>query len=245
MSLSGSIDKTLDEQLHERLPIGKEEQILGVYKHHWFVYASIWAIGLFIVVAVMIVGTVFASGMNPVAVGGRISDQAAVMIGASIFCALILVATSVPAWLKSQEQLVVTDEALLQILQPSLFGSKVSQLSLQHVADVSVRKDFFGTIFGFGSLMIETPGEQANYNFAAVGEADEAARTIIDAHENFSAALESGRLPTTITRSGHETHSVEVDANAYQEFLNYQQYKARAEEKDDIAARDTPRTPAA
>lgn len=68
--------------------------------------------------------------------------RSVVLAGAGFFSALAAIATTIPAWLKSQEQLVVTDEAVLQVLQPSLFGSKVSQLSLQHVADVSVRKDF-------------------------------------------------------------------------------------------------------
>lgn len=227
------VDKKTDQQLHSRLPIGVEEQILGVYRHHWFVYASIWVIGLFMAVLVMVVATMLAANLNSDAASGSggVSQQMAVMIGAGLFSLLILLATWIPAWLKSQEQLVVTDEALLQILQPSMFGSKVSQLSLQHVADVSVRKDFFGTVFGFGSLMIETPGEQSNYSFSAVGPADEAARTIIDAHENFSAALESGRLPTSLNRKGNEDHSVTIDAQQYQKFLDYQQFQARAAEE--------------
>lgn len=234
-SATPHVDKKTDQQLHSRLPIGPEEQILGVYKHHWFVYASIWFIGLFTAILVIVVATVLARNLTPTSMDqGSLSQQMIVMSGAGLFSLLILLATWIPAWLKSQEQLVVTDEALLQILQPSMFGSKVSQLSLQHVADVSVRKDFFGTIFGFGSLMIETPGEQSNYSFSAVGPADEAARTIIDAHENFSAALESGRLPTSITRKGSEAHSVTVDAEQYQKFLDYQQHQARAAEEQRI-----------
>jgi uncharacterized membrane protein YdbT with pleckstrin-like domain len=231
-----SVDSKTDQQLHRRLPIGPEEQILGVYKHHWFVYASIWALGLIVAVAIMTVATLFASTIGVDGSTG-ISQQTVIVIGAALFSGLILLATWIPAWLRSQEQLVVTDEALLQILQPSIFGSKVSQLSLQHVADVSVRKDLFGTLFGFGNIMIETPGEQSNYSFAAIGPADDAARTIIDAHENFTAALESGRMPTTIKRPGNDSHSVEVDAAEYQKFLDYQQYQARMRDEQAVESK--------
>ena len=161
--------------------------------------------------------------------------RSVVLSGAGFFSALAAIATTIPAWLKSQEQLIVTDEAVLQVLQPSLFGSKVSQLSLQHVADVSVRKDFFGSLLGFGAVTIETPGEQANYTFAAVPSPDAAAKVLIEAHENFIAALESGRLPTSIRKDGQQAHSVTVDAAEYQKFLDFQQYQARAQEQTELA----------
>ena len=229
-----AIDSNLNSQLHHRLPIGEDEEILGVFRHHWFVYVSIAVIGFFAVVAIMVAAVLFttasANGQ------GETPYKSTVFAGAILFSCLTGLGALVPAWLRSQEQLVVTDEAVLQVLQPSLFGSKISQLSLQHVNDVSVRKDFFGSLLGFGTITIETPGEQANYLFTAVGNPDQAAKVIIEAHENFAAALESGRLPTSIQKDGQKSHEVTIDAAEYQRFLDFQQYQAQAEQQRKIDA---------
>lgn len=220
------VNQRLNDKLHASLPIGSDEEILGVYSHHWFVYASIWFIGIFAIIAIMAAALLIAPPQPEL---GETSPYRSLVIAAAAFFSFIVgIGTAIPAWLKSQEQLVVTDEAVLQVLQPSIFGSKVSQLSLQHVADVSVRKDFFGTILGFGAVTIETPGEQANYTFAAVPDPGKAAKVLIEAHENFIAALESGRLPTSIQKSGSAGHDVTVSAAEYQKFLDFQQYQARA-----------------
>ncbi|QQS20071.1 PH domain-containing protein [Candidatus Saccharibacteria bacterium] len=231
-----SIDPKLSSRLHHRLPIGDDEEILGVFRHHWFVYISIWVIGLFAIVAIMGSAVAFTTGAE----GTGSQYRPVVIAGAALFSFLVALGTVVPAWMKAQEQLVVTDEAALQVLQPSLFGSKISQLSLQHVADVSVRKDFFGTLFGFGTIIIETPGEQANYTFSAVPSPDVAAKVLIEAHENFIAALESGRLPTSIRKNGNEAHGVTIDAGEYQKFLDFQQYQARAAQPENVAPSPDP-----
>ncbi|MBL8121264.1 PH domain-containing protein [Candidatus Saccharibacteria bacterium] len=225
-----AVDEKTSKLLHSRLPIGSEEEILGVYRHHWFVYVIIWFLGFVAVLAVMVAAVLMTSSYEPTTG----ADYRPVMLmGAMLLSVVIALGTAIPAWLKSQEQLVVTDEALLQVLQPSLFGSKVSQLSLQHVTDVSVRKDFFGTLFGYGTITVETPGEQVNYVFTAVPSPDKATKVIIEAHENLVAALESGRMPTTLLRSDDDKHSVKVDAAEYQKFLDFQQYQARAAQQTD------------
>jgi uncharacterized membrane protein YdbT with pleckstrin-like domain len=123
--------------------------------------------------------------------------------------------------LRSQEVVVLTEEAVLQVLQPSLFASKVSQLNLAHIADVSVRQNFMGTIFGFGKITVETPGEQDNYEFTMLPRPQASAREIIAAHENFQAAVESGRMPTTLGKAQPQTP--QIDPQQYQQFLQYQQ----------------------
>jgi uncharacterized membrane protein YdbT with pleckstrin-like domain len=147
----------------------------------------------------------------------------AILAGASFFSLLLILGAGVPTYLRSQEQLVLTEEALLQVLQPTLFSSKVDQLSLQHVTDVSVHQDFFGTMLGYGQITIETPGEQNNYKFFAVASPQEAARAISAAHENFDAALQSGRLHTSLGTSMPQ--APQIDPQEYQEFLQFQQMR--------------------
>lgn len=148
--------------------------------------------------------------------------RTAILAGASLFGLLVILAGMIPAYLRSKEQLVLTDEALLRVLQPSLFSSKVDQLGLQHLADVSVKQDFFGTMFGFGHVLIETPGEQeTNYDFYWVPKPRDVARQISEVHENFDAALQGGRLESTLGTAPQQAPT--IDPQEFQQFLEFQQ----------------------
>jgi uncharacterized membrane protein YdbT with pleckstrin-like domain len=211
------INETTSQSLHKKLPIDADEKILAIYKHHWFAYVSSWFISVILVISIIGLATLLTSDSSSPSYAYR----GVILAGAGFFCLLILLGGLLPAYLRSQEQLVLTEEALLQILQPTLFSSKVDQLSLQHVTDVSVHQDFFGTMFGFGKITIETPGEQNNYHFFAIPSPHEAARAISAAHENFDAALQGGRLHSNLTNQMPQTP--QIDPQQYAEFLKFQQ----------------------
>jgi hypothetical protein len=220
------INPQADKYLHSKLPIDDDEKILAVYKHHWFAYASSWIVGIFVVTLAMGLAAAFSvfGGSD----GAASSHSDVILIATGFFSVLILAGTSLPVYLRSQEQLVLTEEAILQMLQPSLFASKVSQLSLQHIADVSVRQDFFGTILGYGHITLETPGEQDNYKFAMLPNPHQAAREIIAAHENFDAALQGGRIASTLRTAMPQ--APQIDPQQYQQFLQYQQMLAQQQQ---------------
>ena len=233
----------LNSQLHKRLPIDDDEEILAVYTHHWFAYVSLWTVGLFLSAMIMGIAVLFVKLEASTLSAAFNSQQTIIMLAAGVLSLLVLGATAVPVWLRSREQLVLTDEALLQMLQPSLFASKISQLSLQHVADASVRRDFFGTILGYGKITIETPGEQDNYEFTFVPQPEAVVKEIVSAHENFSAALESGRLPTTFRNNARPQAPVQLSAEEYEKFLDYQRSKTGRPAEVDQAPQD-PTSPA-
>ena len=83
-------------------------------------------------------------------------------------------------------QLVVTNENIIQVLQFSLFNRQVSQLNLAKIQDVSV--DQAGLIqlyFNFGTISIETAGEAYNFNFPFAEDPNKIAKIIIEAHEDY------------------------------------------------------------
>jgi len=235
-----------DQFLHSKLPIDEDEKILAVYKHHWFAYASSWIIGIIIVVAVMAIAILLtAMGDEGSAL---VEYRTQILLAAGCFSTLILLGAFVPVYLRSQAQMVLTEEALLQVLQPSLFASKVDQLSLQHITDVSVKQDFFGTLLGYGHITIETPGEQDNYQFFILPNPHASAREIIQAHENFDAALQGGHMPTTLGQKHNP--APQIDPQQYQQFLAYQQMLAQqqqdaqaAQDNDNPADSNTPQDP--
>lgn len=212
-----------DVYWHGKLPIGKDEKIISAWKHHWFIYVQIWALALFAILAIVLLVALLSSSMNN-ADSTASQYRPLIVAGTGLFIIIASLFALIPSWLKSQERLILTEESLLQVLQPGIFANKVSQLGLQHVNDVSVRQGFFGHFFNFGALTIETPGEQQNYVFPMVENAQMAAREIIEAHENFDAALQSGRVPTTYgyaTESGKNDPTISIDQKQYEEFLAF------------------------
>ena len=230
-----------NQQCHQILPIDDDEQVLAIYRHHIFAYI-VPALAATLVIAVLMG---LASLMTtPTSLGGSAIipvEYQKITIGAAIILsAATAVFMLVPIWLRAQEHIVLTNEAILQVLQPALFASKVSQTSLDHIADVSVRQDFLGTILGYGKLTVETPGEQDNYEYVYLPNPKEAAREIIEAQENFVAALQSGSLPSKCGNAAHsevnQSKNVSVSAEeyrAFQEFQRFQKQQKQTSEQSD------------
>jgi uncharacterized membrane protein YdbT with pleckstrin-like domain len=83
-------------------------------------------------------------------------------------------------------QLIVTNINVTQVLQIGLFNRKVSELSMGNVEDVTAQQHgIFSTIFNYGTLRIETAGEQNNFVFVYCPNPNAYAKTILDAREQF------------------------------------------------------------
>lgn len=217
------VNPQTDQLLHSKLPIDADEKIIAVYRHHWFAYASNW------IVAGILVFIIVIAAVALVSFGGSetnsVAFREAVVVGAGLLSMLLLLGACIPVYLRSQEQLVLSEEALMQVLRPSLFASKIDQLNLQRMDDISVRQDFFGTMLGYGNITIETPGEQDNYVFLMLPQPHDIAREITHARENYEAAMQSGRLKTTMGEARPEAPA--IDPDQYGEFLRFQRMQAR------------------
>jgi hypothetical protein len=213
------VDSKTSQDLHKKLPIDPDEKILGVYKHHWFAYVPPFFLSAVLVITILGLATLLTLDSSSPAHAYR----EAFMAGAAFFCLIIVLGGLLPVYLRSKEQLVLTEESLLQALQPTLFSSRVDQVGLQHVNDVSVRQDFFGTVLGFGKITVETPGEQNNYTFFAIPKPHDAARAIAEAHENYDAALQAGRVRSNMT--SQMPQAPQIDPQQYAEFLQYEQMR--------------------
>lgn len=65
-----------------------------------------------------------------------------------------------------QNKLVITDKHLILVIQAGLFSRTVSQLSLTKVQDVKAhRSGVMATILNYGSIEVETAGEEENFTF--------------------------------------------------------------------------------
>lgn len=96
---------------------------------------------------------------------------------------IILIAVT---YVYNQSALTITDKNVIQVIQKSLYERKVSHISLANVEDVtSEQRGVFANMLNFGTLKIETAGEQANFIFQLCPHPNRVARIILDAKEDF------------------------------------------------------------
>lgn len=95
-----------------------------------------------------------------------------------------LIGTAIGAYLYQANVVIVTSEKIAQLLYRTLFDRKISQLSIGDVQDVSVQqKGIFARMFNYGTLVVETAGEQNNYVFTFTPQPYETAKAIVGSHE--------------------------------------------------------------
>lgn len=99
-------------------------------------------------------------------------------------CVGTIIVTAISAYLYKNNVVLVTSEKISQMLYISLFNRKISSLSIADVQDVTVKQNgIFAHIFNYGTLTVETAGEQSNYTFTFMPEPYEVAKALIGAHE--------------------------------------------------------------
>lgn len=99
-----------------------------------------------------------------------------------------LVVTAITGYLYQNNVVLATSEKIAQQLYRTLFDKKISQLSIGDIQDVTVsQKGVFAKIFNYGTLVIETAGEQNNYIFNYSVNPYECSKLIVASHEAYVA----------------------------------------------------------
>lgn len=85
-----------------------------------------------------------------------------------------------------KNRLILSNLNLTQVLQTSLFHRTVSELTMGNIEDVTAQKHgIFQTIFNYGTIVVETAGEQHNFIFKWAPNPDAHAKAIQDARGAF------------------------------------------------------------
>ncbi len=105
----------------------------------------------------------------------------------AFICGFVMVIILIAAtYVYNQSTLTITDKNVIQVIQKSLYERKVSHISLANVEDVtSEQRGVFANMLNFGTLKIETAGEQANFIFQLCPHPNRVARIILDAKDDF------------------------------------------------------------
>lgn len=165
-----------------------EEKLVCEIKKHPFGLSAIYFGGVFSAVAVLaifIIAGQFASESGSADLVGNTSKFADIMaIGGGILALFIIIVTAIGAYLYKHNVILVTSQKVAQLLSNSLFNRKISQLGIGDVQDVTVKqKGIFAHMFKYGTIIVETAGEQQNYTFTYAPDPYQCARNIISARE--------------------------------------------------------------
>ncbi len=153
-------------------------------------------IGLVPVYLFVLIGTVVALVVFGGLIGGSGEDFIDIPDGILGLLLLILIIFIFIAGMIGRQvywanELLITDENVIQILRPTLLNRQVAQLNLGKIQDVSVsQKGFFQMTFKYGTIIIETAGEVASYKFVYAPKPNELAAKIILAHDEYIARHE-------------------------------------------------------
>lgn len=187
------IEKTADQGRSHLSAMGKrffgliefddEEQLLLEIRKHIFGLFIIVISGALIALAVLFGSFAVAAG-NIAGLFGIEGIEKYIALVGFILSVLVIAVTLIYAQLYRSNVVYVTNEKIAQILYITLFNRKISQLGIGDVQDVTVsQRGIFAHLFGYGTLVIETAGEQQNYTFSFVPNPYGVSKVIIVAHE--------------------------------------------------------------
>lgn len=175
------------KNLFRLMEFDDNEILISEIRKHPFGLFIIYVVGAFVSVAMALAmaGVAIAINGDPLQTGTNTSAaQPIVMIIGSLLILLTIVMTLIAAYLYVSDVVLVTNEKISQFLHRTIFDRKISQLSIGDVQDVTVtQKGLFARLFNYGTLVIETAGEQQNYTFVYTPNPYEKAKDIVGAHE--------------------------------------------------------------
>ncbi len=92
----------------------------------------------------------------------------------------------VAGFIYHQNYLLVTNKNITEVLQRTLFNRQVSELSMANIEDISsFQKGVFATMFNYGTMVVETAGEQNNFIFTFCPRPSYHCKVLLDARQKF------------------------------------------------------------
>ncbi|MFZ1324319.1 MAG: PH domain-containing protein [Candidatus Saccharimonadales bacterium] len=162
-----------------------ERMVTEIHKHQ-FGLVLILLSGLFVIFGIsMVVGIASSMDLNEILGVGELNGFKPLLVGLAYFIVLgAAVMTGIAAFLFRNNVIYVTSEKIAQVLYVSLFNRKISQLSIGDVQDVTVtQKGVIAHVLNYGTLVVETAGEQQNYTFTFVPDPYQKSKLIVGSHE--------------------------------------------------------------
>lgn len=178
---------TVGQKLFKLIEFDDNEKLVCEIRKHPLGLFLIYMTGLFVAAALAVTffGATFFLDNDPLNTGVPSTSLRTPLILLGTFLILLtLLITFLGAYIYQSNVVLVTNEKITQVTYRTIFDRKISQLSIGDVQDVTVSQTgILARIFNYGTLVVETAGEQQNYTFSYVPEPYGASKSIVHAHE--------------------------------------------------------------
>ncbi len=177
----------IGKTLFDMIEFDQDEQLVDeIHKHPFglfIIYLTGFSIGFIAFLVLILLPAMF--GGDSSSLGFDLTKAQPIMtVLAFFFFIATFIGTFIGAYLYKNDVILVTSEKLAQILYKTIFNRKISQLSIGDVQDVTVNQvGIFPRIFNYGTIVIETAGEQNNYQFTYVPNPYKRAKNIVGSQE--------------------------------------------------------------
>lgn len=153
-----------------------------VYKHIIFILPFVFAI---IVLGIVSIVGVYFLGINAEKVAKYVPSALISLAGFLSMVVLVFLFLGV-IWIWRRNQIIVTDQHVVDIDQIGLFNRVVSTLRLEEIQDISASvKGPMQTIFQYGSIIVQTAGERENFVFDYVPHPYELEHFILEIRKHY------------------------------------------------------------
>lgn len=163
-----------------------EEDLVTEVRKHWFGLVLLWLVGMAATLIVAVVPMILAGQADFFNTAGVSTDgfSAALVAIGLLLGGLTFLATFLVGIMYTKNVIFVTTDKIAQVKYTGLIHRKISQLGIGDVQDVTVNQNTIPSrIFNYGTLVIETAGEQNNYTFTYVPKPYQESKAIIWARE--------------------------------------------------------------
>lgn len=179
----------LGEKFRQMIEFDENEELYMEVRKDPFGLFMIYFLGGLVTIVLFAVMVLGASSFDfsSATTGSGVDESSirSIIVALGFFLAVMsVIVTAIGAFLYKNNVVLITSEKIAQMLYISLFNRKISQLSIADVQDVTVKQQgIFAHIFDYGTLTIETAGEQSNYSFTFTPKPYETAKALVGSHE--------------------------------------------------------------
>lgn len=162
------------------------EDLVTEIRKHWFGLFLLWVVGLSATFVLAGVPALLATQTDLFSVSGASSGGLGLGFAAiGLFLGLLSFGITLLLGIMFTKNVIfVTTDKVAQVKYSGLIHRKISQLGIGDVQDVTVHQNTIPSrIFNYGTLVIETAGEQNNYTFQYVPNPYKESKAIIWARE--------------------------------------------------------------
>ncbi len=139
-----------------------DEKIIFFIHRHWFIFLKL---GLFLIFMILLPIFLYVIIKFQVPMAWQYFSGPLILIFGSYI--LLVITFGLIFWMNYYfDILIITNKRIIEIEQRDLFNRAIFSVEIIHVEDVSVEvKGVFPTVFGYGTLEVQTAGAVRNFIF--------------------------------------------------------------------------------